>query len=399
MRREWFILGFITLLEGLSGFGRTSAISPLLSDLSRDLHLTYSQISGSYFLANLMAGFCLPFVGRSYDLYKLSYFLCAFILLFSFSLIGMGCLGFTQCPIWINCLIICLGYTFIRTSLHAYSVAGKSFIATHFESNRGFITGLSTLFITLIASSIPWICFQLHRYCTWYTYWICVGCFFLPMLSCFFSLNKVGKNTGNTTSTTETVSQKEESKNLSLPFLFIMGILFFKAFQNTGIAFHLVPMCKTVGVDPSAVTFSFMPIAVVSICVTFAAGHWFRKLGMRCCLVVFLLADILFLSSLKMIAVPGMLYCFVLSVGFYWGLNNILGTMIIPLIFGVKTIGQINGFAYACISIGSSVGPFYFGIMKDYFSYELGLNLCIAAAVLCFVICCFIYKRIKPLHE
>ena len=57
----------LTFLEGLSAFGRTSALSPFLPSLCSDLSLSITQISGAYMLANLTAGLLLPFVGKFYD--------------------------------------------------------------------------------------------------------------------------------------------------------------------------------------------------------------------------------------------------------------------------------------------------------------------------------------------
>ena len=67
MNYGWIVLILITLIEACSGFGRTSSLSPYVKDLCIDLDLTRSQLSGAYTLANLFAGFLLPFIGKFYD--------------------------------------------------------------------------------------------------------------------------------------------------------------------------------------------------------------------------------------------------------------------------------------------------------------------------------------------
>ena len=83
----------LTLLEGFSFFGRTSALSPFLPSLCSDLSVSMTQISGAYMLANLIAGLLLPFVGKCYDRAGLADFVKAFVKIFglSFAIIGIPC--------------------------------------------------------------------------------------------------------------------------------------------------------------------------------------------------------------------------------------------------------------------------------------------------------------------
>ena len=179
-------------------------------------------------------------------------------------------------------------------------------------------------------------------------------------------------------------------------FGFVMTTLFFKAFQNTGIMLHWMPMCHEFGADAGKVSFGFMPIAAGSIAATFIFGHFFKKMTPATVLLLFLGADFGMLCAAKAIAAAAGVYGFILFSGLYYGLNNVVATLVLPALFGVKKIGALHGRAYAFVSFGSSAGSFYFGWMSDRASYQTALSLCMAAA--CVLILCLFCLR-KPLRR
>ena len=390
----WLVLLIVTLLEGLSGLGRTAAFSPFLNDICRDLSLSRTQISAAYSLAHLATVFVLPSIGRFFDRISLSKFLIVFIFLFSLSFIGMsGTVIFDTAPS--VCLaILWVGTLGIRMALHSYSIAGRSTIALWFSKKRGIAMGTYTLFTMAVGSAVPSVAYALHQRFTWATVWLNVGLSWLFMLFlCPFAVKPMLQKIS-------TVLSPSEKKAVYRPILFsfVMILLFFKAFQNTGIALHWMPMCHEFGADAERVSFGFMPIAVVSVASTFLFGHFFKKIAPATALLLFLVADLGMLCATKAIAVTVGVYGFIFFTGLYWGLNNVIATLVLPALFGVRKIGALHGWAYAFVSFGSSIGSFYFGWMSDHASYQTALTLCMIA-VFVLIFCLFWIRKSLRYYE
>lgn len=392
----WSVLLIVTLLEGLSGLGRTAAFSPFLNDLCRDLSLSRTQISAAYALAHLATMFVLPSIGRLFDRASFPKFLSIFTLLFGVSFIGMSGLGaFGTTPL-VSLFILWLGTFGIRMALHSYSIAGRSTIALWFSKKRGVAMGIYTLFTTLIGSAVPAIAYRLHQHFTWAGVWVSIGLLWLWMLLlCPFAAKPPPQNVPTVSSP---LPSEKKATDQPMVFYFVMMTLFFKAFQNTGITLHLMPMCREFGADAGKVSFGFMPIAAVSITTTFMFGHFFKKITPATVLLLFLGVDLGMLCAAKAIAATVGVYGFILFTGLYYGLNNVVATLVLPVLFGVKKIGALHGWAYAFVSFGSSVGSFYFGWMSDRASYQTALSVCMVA-VCVLILCLFGMRKSLRRHE
>lgn len=466
-------LTVLTLLEGLSAFGRTSALSPFLPSLCSDLSLSMTQISGAYMLANLVAGLCLPLVGRCYDHRELSYFVFLFNLICAGSFVAISKLdvgvagrrneyhpvglpkaiigqwlmqglarvriteamvlswllmfGFTGLVISFcgnfkikrriakgfifftvfqflstiftpTCFsglyplaILWIAFIGIRISVQAYALAGRSVLATHFSKRRGLATGCVQLFLTVVTASTPVVCYNISRHETWGGFFALLGSSFL------IAVIIIGKGlpSKKPSQPFEAVPTGNVFGDHRALFVFIWIILFFRNAQNSGIAFHLVPMCLDFGVNPKTVSAAFMPISLLAVGMTFLFGHCFKRVGSRTVLGLFLLSDAGMLHAVKHIDADGMLGLFIACTGIYWGVNNIIASMVIPALFGVRRIGALNGFAFGAVSLGSAIGPFYFGVMKDAASYQSALTLCIGGVGLLLCLFALLQNRIQ----
>jgi len=396
MNYGWIVLILITLIEACSGFGRTSSLSPYVKDLCIDLDLTRSQLSGAYTLANLFAGFLLPFIGKFYDKCTTPNFLRIHIAFFGGAFFTLSMLPYLHFGAFGNFLVFLLCFSGIRSSVHAYGVVGHSMIATWFAKRRGFATGITCLVLSTIASSMPWVNLQLHQFFRWQHVWLTVAfcwfCFVFPI--CGFI--KKPKHTAYTTKKETSFELDSIKPFLKQPvFWLILVALFFRASQNTGLAFHLIPICEELGASANQVTFCFMIISIFSILTTFIFGHFLEKWGLKNVFMIFFLADFLFLIGLRWIEYAGAIYLYILCGGLYWGLAQIVTYMMIPKIFGTRWIGTLNGCASASTCIGSSLGPLMLGLVKDHYTYSLGLMGFIGIAFMLAISGFFCLKNLK----
>ena len=302
----------------------------------------------------------------------------------------------TASPTAFGCTILFFAFIGIRTAVQAYTLAGRSWLATHFSKRRGFATGCVQLCVTIITASTPVICYQISQHWTCGTFFcmLSVVWFFgLFVCSCLPEKPSPRTECSCKTPTSGAIRQFPDGSRLLLGFMCLT--LFFRNAQNSGIAFHLVPMCRDFGVNAKMVSAAFMPISLLAVGMTFLFGHYFKRLGSRMYLGLFLLSDAGMLYAVKHIDTAGMLWLFIACTGLYWGINNIIASMVIPVLFGTNHIGALNGFAFGAVSLGSAVGPFFFSIMKDVTSYKSALTLCIDGVFLLFCLFALLQNRIK----
>lgn len=294
-------------------------------------------------------------------------------------------------PTWIIFLMLTFAFIGIRTAVQAYALAGRSWLATHFSKRRGFATGCVQLWVTTITASTPVICYQISQYCTCGMFFCALSAVWVMfrLVFCAFLPNK------KLSKTPKTATMQHAFGIDKVLFVFIWLTLFFRDAQNSGIAFHLVSMCRDFGVNAKTISAAFMPISLLAVGMTFLFGHYFKRLGSRMSLGLFLLSDVGMLYAVKHIDTDGMLWLFIACTGLYWGINNIIASMVIPVLFGVRRIGALNGFAFGALSLGSAVGPFFFSIMKDVTSYKSALALCIDGVFLLLCLFVLLQNRIK----
>lgn len=217
-----------------------------------------------------------------------------------------------------------------------------------------------------------------------------------PAKTFSFDASTHAENSRSTFAPESAAEDTAETFKSSPALWLIMTMLFFKAFQMTALAFHLVPMCEAFGARAENVTLCLMGTPVITILTTFVAGHFFEKIGIRNTLFLFLLLDISLLYSFQYIANNFILCMYGLTAGAYWGMRQILAYMVLPKIFGTKHIGTVNGWASACLCLGSATGPYFFAKCHEAHSYLFALNLCQGFAVLLLLICLTLQKHFKP---
>ncbi|MBP5191354.1 MAG: MFS transporter [Opitutales bacterium] len=403
----WRVLLIVVLIEGLSGFGRTGSFSPFLKDVCRDLALTSAQVSAAYGIANLFTGFLLPHIGRYYDRCSSTRFLRIFIGIFGSAFIIISLLKLLPIDSWAKLLLLFVCFAGIRMSVQSYMLTGRCMISTWFTTHRGLATGMTCLLLASIASSMPWLSLQASYHFSWNYFWFTLGVLWISTMTFLARWVRkpndpplLPKHPGNSVLHPFLPTHLfEPSFEKSAAFFFLMTILFFKAFQMTSLSFHLIPMCEEFGAKPEQVTLCLIGTPLVTIFTTFVVGHFFEIIGIRISLLAFLLLDILLLFCFPYVHILPILCAYGIAAGAYWGMRQILAYMILPKIFGTQTIGRVNGWASACLCLGSATGPYVFAKLHAWHSYALALKCCQGFAVFLLLIFVLICKHIHPKGE
>ncbi|MDR0647119.1 MAG: MFS transporter [Puniceicoccales bacterium] len=375
----WVLLVIVTLMEALSSLGRTSAFSPFLEQLGKDLQVSQNTISAAYTLANLTAGLLLPCIGKLFDGLPGCLFSSLLVVTFGTLFIILGYCREVAIFLGVSYpWILWMGFSGIRTCIRGFEVLDRAMVAIWFDKQRKWATSLACLILAVIASAIPWIVYKLNQYYTWQALWMVQGgCFILFLLPfCLFIKKK------------HIPMPKQhlcpaEGRNFNFlktyAFWIFTAILFLQALQNTGLAFHLVPICKALKVNPEIILKSIMGISALSIIISFVASDFFDRWGPKQLFACFCLSNLLCGVSVLFLSHQLSRYAFIVVCGFSWGMNHSLMYMTWPYVFGTRNIGTINGFVSAFVCLGSSLGPLFFSHLKSLYSYQ-----CVFY-ILCFV--------------
>jgi MFS family permease len=379
----WVLLVIVTLMEALSSLGRTSAFSPFLEQLGKDLQVSQNTISASYTLANLTASLLLPCIGKLFDGLPGCLFSSLLVITFGTLFIILGHCKEIAIFLGVSCpWILWVGFSGVRTCIRGFEVLDRSMVAIWFDKQRKWATSLACLILAVIASVIPWTVYKLNQYYTWQVLWMLQGGFFILFLLplCLFIKKK------------HIPIRKQHSRRLNgrsfsflktYAFWIFIAILFLQALQNTGLAFHLVPVCKELKVNPESILKSIIGISILSIIISFVASDFFDKWGPKRLFVCFCFSNLLCSFSVLFLSYKLSLYAFIVGCGFSWGMNHSLIYMTWPYIFGTQNIGTINGLVSAFVCIGSSLGPLLFSYLKSIYSYQCVFYfLCIVTSLM-----------------
>ena len=158
-------------------------------------------------------------------------------------------------------------------------------------------------------------------------------------------------------------------------------------------------MCEDFGANPELVVQSLILVSIITNVMTFLCGYYFNKIGSKYSLFLFLFLDCFYVFCLKNIANTYALWGFILVAGCYWGMNQIVTYMVLPNIFGTKYIGTINGWASSCMCLGSSLGPFIIGLIKEFSSYSVALISLMVAANALLIMGLLFHNKMQPLAD
>ena len=380
MSYRWITLLIVVLIEGLSGLGRSASFSPFLKDIVADLSVTMVQISFAYGIANLCSGIALPYIGKAYDRCSVTGFLRVFIVGFGGAFMTLGLLAYIKPSPLFSILLMTGAFIVIRMGVQTYMLTVRCMVGAWFVNRRGFATGITTFLLASIASLMPWLSVQVHKHVIWYHFWLVFGICWVVCMSCLVKWVRKPD-----TPLPKKVIQSVSTDRVFLTkpaFWIIVTALFFKAFQNTGFAFHLVPICQEYGTSKEQVTRMLALTPLFTITTVFVMERFRRAPAVA----LFLLLDLALLTIIPYITHSYGIVLFGVLCGVYWGIRQIIAYIVIPKLFGVQCIGAVNGWISASVCLGSATGPYFMARIHAVHSYHLAIvTLQVISIVLLFI--------------
>jgi len=369
--------------------GQTMGVGVYTDFLIQNSHLTRMQISMAYMTGTILSSLLLPLAGRYYDL-------VGGRIMIVFAGIGMGIslLLFAESLTIIHLVHSLLPNISILTSellvltvifllLRQFgqgimAMVRRNTLAKWFERRRGFVSGISGIFVAFSFSGAPLFMNNIIKDYGYSGSMILMaiilgfGMAFIGWL--FFRDNPEdcgllmdGKKT-TSLDTTNLFHEPETTLKEALRtynfWIFCLGLCS-AAVIVTGLTFHISSIGALAGLSRMEAYGLFLPMSVISVISHFFAGWASDRMPLKYLLMILLAG--LAVGSHGLLNLVSFWFRFMLIIGFgvqggIWGCLTIVAW---PRFYGRKHLGAISGAFMGAQVFASAIGPPIFGLSES----------------------------------
>jgi len=367
----WVMLGVAGLGMFASGPGQSHNFSVFVGPIGRDLGISSATIASAYGLATLVAGFCLPYVGRLIDRFGPRRTSLAVV-----TGLGLACVFFGAAA---NYLWLVVGFGLLRfLGQGSLMLNSANLVAQWFDRRRGFALGLMALGFAASMAVHPPLGEYLIAEIGWRRAWVVLGILtWLLMLAPLLLLvvdrpEDVGLRPDGDGAAAGGSEAGGEIAGLALPealrttaFYILSGGFFAISMMVTALHFYQVTLLESQGVAREVAALAFPVSAVVMVLTMPLVGRLFDQFKTRLVFAGALtvmaaaVAAITFavnpLTTLVYATLFGLTNAFSLTMyGYLW-----------PRYFGRRHLGSVQGTGQMLTIIGASLGPLPVGLAFD----------------------------------
>lgn len=415
----WIILFATTVGVLVSAPGQTMGVSTFTDYLLENIHINRNQLSIAYMIGTIASSLILTYAGKMYDKFgarwvgmAVSIVLSLVLVLLSQSdriihlFISDNNSGFYAGFAMAVLMLLFFGLRFSGQGV--LTMVSRNMLMKWFIIRRGWVNGISSVFVALGFSMAPLTFDMLIQGTSWRIAWLLmatfIGIFFTLFVFLFFRDNPEdlgmlpdGEIHGNKKSDVTIKAFKqftlaEARKTLSF-WLFAIPLALY-ALYITGFTFHLVSIFENVGLSREKALSIFIPISAISVVISLGGGYVSDRIRLKYLLILILLGQIIALVSLGNLNDGIFYYGFIIGNGIVSGLYNVLMAVTWPRFYGRENLGRITGFIMSLIVFASALGPILFSFSSTQlgsYSYAfLGLETIV------FVIAVLSFKANNP---
>ncbi len=408
----WVVLVFATIGVIMSSPGQTMGVSVFTDHLLEALGLNRDQLSLAYMLGTIASSLFITFGGKLYDRIgarwlgvAITWMLGSILLVLSqvdhvaFSLGKF--LHLTHHQFYVTFILILFCFFVLRFSGQGVlTMLSRNMLMKWFVARRGFVSGLSSVFISLGFSLTPLIFNFLIEGNGWREAWIILsivcGFGFSIFVFIFFrdnpedcNLKPDGKYEIKQSQNIKVKAEKQytlkEAKKTLTFWVFGLALSMFSMYY-TGFTFHLISIFEEAGMDKMKALSVFVPTSIISVAITLCGGWLSDRIQLKKLLLVLLAGGMLSMGALSVL--DGNLSYILLIVGnaIMNGLFSVLMSVTWPRFFGRKYLGEISGFAMSMIVFFSALGPLIFSYSLSMFgAYHIACWICLGLSFMYFL--------------
>lgn len=385
-----FFYGWVILLASTVGVlasapGQTTGVSTFTDYLIENIHISRIQISSAYMIGTIGSSFLLTWAGKQYDKFGARWTTVAASLLLAFVLLLLSQADHIvhlfvkdqESFVYNGFAIAVMVFLFFLLRFSGQGVltmVSRNMLMKWFIAKRGFVNGIASVLITLGFSIAPLTFDWLIQGTSWRHAWIimAIGIGVVFMLFAFLFFRDNPEDLGMVTDG-EKHRHREHNVTIkpfrqftlvearkTLPFWLYSLPLAFYALYITGFSFHLISIFDHAGLDREKALGIFIPIAFMSVGISFLGGWISDRIKLKYLLYVFLTGEFIALFSLAKLNDGVYYYGFIVGHGMANGLYNVLMTVTWPRFYGRQNLGRISGFVMSLIVFFSAIGPVLF---------------------------------------
>ncbi len=415
----WVILFASTVGVLVSAPGQTMGVSTFTDYLLENIKIDRNQLSIAYMIGTIGSSLILTYAGKMYDKYGARWIGMAVSILLSLVLVLLSqsdriihlfisdnnsgfYVGFAMAVL----MLLFFGLRFSGQGV--LTMISRNMLMKWFIARRGWVNGISSVFVALGFSMAPLTFDMLIQGTSWRGAWllmaVVIGIFFTTFVFLFFRDNPEdlgmipdGEVHGNkendvTIKAFKQFTLHEARKTLSF-WLFAIPLALY-ALYITGFTFHLVSIFENVGLSRDKALAIFIPVSIISVVVSLVGGYISDRIRLKYLLILILIGQMLALFSLGNLNDGLFYYGFIIGNGIVRGLYNILMAVTWPRFYGRKNLGRITGFIMALIVFASALGPILYSFsLSKLGSYSFAF---FGLAAIIFVIALLSFKANNP---
>ena len=408
----WAILVFSTLGIIMSSPGQTMGVSVFTDHLLDALGMNRDQLSFAYMLGTISSSFFITMGGKLYDRIG-----ARWLGIGTTWLLGSILLVFSQ----VDHIALSIG-KFLHLSNHQFYVAftlilfcffilrfsgqgvltmlSRNMLMKWFVARRGFVSGLSNVFVSFGFSLTPLIFNFLIEGNGWRRAWVILsiicGFGFSFVVFIFFRDNPEEcrlkpdgniekKKPGNISVKAEKHYTLKEAKRTLSFWVFGLSLSMFSMYY-TGFTFHLISIFEKAGMDKMKALSVFVPTSIIAVTLSLSGGWLSDRIQLKKLLLALLLGSMLSMASLAMLGSRVSYILLILGNAVMNGLFSVLMSVTWPRFFGREHLGVISGFAMSMLVFFSALGPLLFSYSLSLFgSYQVACWFCFGLSLIYFM--------------
>ena len=372
--------------------GQTMGFSVFTEILMEDLGLSRVALSAAYFVGTVCSGLTLPLMGRLYDRWggrKMAVF-AAFataVVLFYLASVGRiqdavtaGASGAVE--FGVGFALIGLGFYLIRLSAQGVlTMSCRNVVGKWFDRKRGLALSLSGIIVSFAFSAAPPFLDMLIERFSYEGAWIILGVstavLMMPLAWLVFRdspeecdmVMDGGIRENSEEENLDMVIHHEYTRHEALRtfsfWAYSLSFSFF-SFFSTAFTFHIISLGEEFGFAKDDIIALFLPMAAVSVSVSFFFGWINSKTRLKWILLAMNLGGVAGAIGLLNLDVQSGKIAYVVGNGVCGGAFLCLLGLVWPRFYGRQWLGSINGVNMSLIVVASGIGPLLFGLAKQY---------------------------------
>lgn len=371
----WIMLALAVVVVIATSPGQTFGIAVFNDDFRKSLGLSHTALTGAYMLGTFLAAFPLTLLGRLMDHYGLRVTVVGVL-----ALLGLACL---LTAVSQDLIMLFLAFFLLRlTGPGSLSLISSASLAFWFERRLGTVEGVRQLGFALAMGIVPATNLWLIHSVGWRGSYVVLGLFVLlvvlPLV--FFVFRNRPEDVGQLMDNGKADDANNSGQRIYRPeleytaaearktrsFWIIMVLSSFWAMVITALTFNIIPIFELQGLSDTDAALTLSIFAFSFACTNVGGGMLADRVPLKYLLIASTINMTVALYAMSMPQLPGMIWICGITMGLAQGLSVGITSVICVRYFGRMHLGQIRGMLTSAVIASSSVGPFLFGVVRDW---------------------------------